>query len=1344
MQPRTCCLSNRNYFSVSFVRRTIMSKKLFLSICCVAALGFVNSAVAVDKNWTGMVDTNWFNANNWAPTGVPTCDPIFGDIVKINGGVSNFPVISSAGATCNKLWLGSLGGSGDAYLTMEAGGELTVNSGDTDTSNQTICLGQRAGTHGIITMNGGQINMVIGEECEIGGRGNTGQGTYNIYGGLHNGGNITVPGYGGTGPGVVNLDGGIMDSNDFSWASGTKSGTVNIYSGALTSDYVGFRSGGYCNLYGGVIDCNDWMMWSNYGGVDIYEGIWITRSQTGISTTYHAHYYAGNTNAAGNYMIRAYGGCGDVGIECFPYDPNLSEDDWPGFRVFAIFDLNAAYWPNPKNGFAAADFEQTLTWYPAYSGKATHHDIYFGTNFDDVNDANTLDSVYIGCQTVDNNSIARAVYSPSGPHTLGGVYYWRIDEVNEADEPDSIWKGPVWSFSISYVILEDFESYQGTTALRNSWPVTTFVLENLETGVVLGAQSMWLQAYTNFYAMQYEARRTFVTDEKWDPANTDARLLAFSVYGHAENKPDVVKIFVKLKDSVGNEAIQYVGHTSIVQKEEWTEVFFALNEFTSPVVVDLSKVTELAIGVENSTTTTKKTILYVDNVRLYPDGVYPSYRLSVVESEGFTQVTEAGPGSDEFTVELVSPPDAEVTLTIDPNINSADISLNSQMPGETITLLFTPSDWNTPQTVTVWAVNDYFCEGTEIAELVFNVSSSDPSFNQACVKYLYVTVIDNDTGDVVIAESGGSTEVSEEGPTSDQYTMVLVSQPTADVNIYLQDISDPDQVTIVPESLVFTAANWNEPQTVTVTAVNDNVWEDGAHYTMIGHTISTDDTMYQQVDIGNVSVVIHDNDKPDVHIVPVAVLIDPDSTSEVRTTLPDSIPAVVQGSIYYVEVWASDVGTINTGLTSVYVDVSFCEQASGSDVYHGTIFNTLPEGTIQPGGVDEFGGSALPSGGGIEPEWVRVGWIKMSGSTVETCTISLLPSLLGVAALDRGLISWGQIDLGSVALQITPAAKSYDLDSDDFIGPGDLSLFAASWLQAVPPGDEAHDFDCDGFVGVGDLSWFATGWGKYTDDPTILYPACLGAGEAMLAANNTTTDSSLLYTLMGSAAVGMSETLADIAFELIVLDAPSPSDTTTTLPISVNTITSDDTYYLEVWVSDIGGYDTGVISAYVDVNFPADVVTITDVSHGSIFTMFANSTVVSGLIDELGGSTLSEGIGKQPQWARVAVVEMYAVAAPPSVTFTLAPSSTGVSAYGRGMISWDEISLGTGTVNGYDINGDDKVDFLDFAILADQWFQAPGIPSADIAPESGDDGIVNLLDLNVLTEHWLEQSISEQ
>jgi hypothetical protein len=54
-----------------------------------------------------------------------------------------------------------------------------------------------------------------------------------------------------------------------------------------------------------------------------------------------------------------------------------------------------------------------------------------------------------------------------------------------------------------------------------------------------------------------------------------------------------------------------------------------------------------------------------------------------------------------------------------------------------------------------------------------------------------------------------------------------------------------------------------------------------------------------------------------------------------------------------------------------------------------------------------------------------------------------------------------------------------------------------------------------------------------------------------------------------------------------------------------------------------------------------------------------------------------------------------------------------------------------------DLNEDGLVNFKDFAILAGQWRQEPGIPSADIAPLPEGDNIVNMLDLRTLVGQWL-------
>ena len=57
-----------------------------------------------------------------------------------------------------------------------------------------------------------------------------------------------------------------------------------------------------------------------------------------------------------------------------------------------------------------------------------------------------------------------------------------------------------------------------------------------------------------------------------------------------------------------------------------------------------------------------------------------------------------------------------------------------------------------------------------------------------------------------------------------------------------------------------------------------------------------------------------------------------------------------------------------------------------------------------------------------------------------------------------------------------------------------------------------------------------------------------------------------------------------------------------------------------------------------------------------------------------------------------------------------------------------------------DLTKNGKVDFEDLTILVDQWLQPPGIPSADIAPYPDGDGVVNFLDFAIFAENWLAQS----
>jgi Ca2+-binding RTX toxin-like protein len=83
----------------------------------------------------------------------------------------------------------------------------------------------------------------------------------------------------------------------------------------------------------------------------------------------------------------------------------------------------------------------------------------------------------------------------------------------------------------------------------------------------------------------------------------------------------------------------------------------------------------------------------------------------------------------------------------------------------------------------------------------------------------------------------------------------LNAQPTANVTV---TITPESQVTVSLRALTFTPANWNVPQTVRVTAVDDAVVE-GNHLGLISHATTSTDTLYNNL-VAPLTVSISDND----------------------------------------------------------------------------------------------------------------------------------------------------------------------------------------------------------------------------------------------------------------------------------------------------------------------------------------------------------------------------------------------------------------------------------------------------------------------------------------------------
>ena len=135
----------------------------------------------------------------------------------------------------------------------------------------------------------------------------------------------------------------------------------------------------------------------------------------------------------------------------------------------------------------------------------------------------------------------------------------------------------------------------------------------------------------------------------------------------------------------------------------------------------------------------------------------------------------------------------------------------------------------------------------------FDATGSDDGIGVDDYSLTAITV--QATAGVTIVQSGGSTNITEGGAT-DNYTVVLNSQPTANVSI---SIMTDAQSAVNPTSLTFTNINWASPQNVVITAIDDIIVE-GPHTSTISHSATSSDPAYNGISITGIIASVTDND----------------------------------------------------------------------------------------------------------------------------------------------------------------------------------------------------------------------------------------------------------------------------------------------------------------------------------------------------------------------------------------------------------------------------------------------------------------------------------------------------
>jgi len=199
-------------------------------------------------------------------------------------------------------------------------------------------------------------------------------------------------------------------------------------------------------------------------------------------------------------------------VTVFISDGRLTVQPAPGgikckllFMHISTLPIFNAYEPSPADSSVHHDVQVTLGW--TAGDFAASHNVYFGENFDDVDNGT-------GDTFKDNVTESSYVVENLVP---GTTYYWRIEEVNDL-HTGGPWNGEVWSFSVPIA----------TASYPNPADGAEFIYPNVTLSWIagLGAQSHTIYIGSSFDDVNNAAGG----DPQEDTSYTPAPLVKETVY----------------------------------------------------------------------------------------------------------------------------------------------------------------------------------------------------------------------------------------------------------------------------------------------------------------------------------------------------------------------------------------------------------------------------------------------------------------------------------------------------------------------------------------------------------------------------------------------------------------------------------------------------------------------------------------------------------------------------------------------------------------------------------------------------------------------------------------------
>ncbi len=277
-----------------------------------------------------------------------------------------------------------------------------------------------------------------------------------------------------------------------------------------------------------------------------------------------------------------------------------------------------------------------------------------------------------------------------------------------------------------------------------------------------------------------------------------------------------------------------------------------------------------------------------------------------------TATVDENGGTDTFTVALNWQPSSDVVL----NVSSSATGEATVSPSQ---LTFTNGNWDAPQTVTITGVNDDFLATNSVTiSVAVNDALSDDVFDGQPDQTVAVTCTNDDGAGFTLSKTTAT--VGENGGT-DTFTVVLNAKPTSNVVLTLVS-SNTFEATVSPATLTFTSGNWNLPQSVTLSGVDDYATSNDSATVALSIDVEASDDDFDGLLSQSVSITCVDNEDDGVQGSNTAPVIA--NISDQTVAMGGSAPWTPTGLT--VRAWydASDSGTINSidGLVSEWADKS--------------------------------------------------------------------------------------------------------------------------------------------------------------------------------------------------------------------------------------------------------------------------------------------------------------------------------------------------------------------------------------------------------------------------------------